>query len=180
MFKDYGFSEWNDVVNLLDAETGKYVTSSNHKLTKHREFLILTDCHSELDSESIPINKSVTLSAVEVQKGKVQTPIGILFFDEADALKDNAQTTIYVDVEKMNDPLELRLWQKGDVFQPIGMKGKKKVSKYLKDEKLTPIEKENTWILTSENRIVWVVGRRADERFKVTDQTNKILKIELK
>ena len=60
------------------------------------------------------------------------------------------------------------------------MKGKKKVSKYLKDEKLTPIEKENTWVLTSEDKIVWVVGRRADERFKVTDQTNKILKIELK
>ena len=60
------------------------------------------------------------------------------------------------------------------------MKGKKKVSKYLKDEKLTPIEKENTWVLTSENTIVWVVGRRADERFKVTDQTNQTLKIELK
>ena len=60
------------------------------------------------------------------------------------------------------------------------MKGKKKVSKYLKDEKLTPIEKDDTWILTSENKIVWVVGRRADDRFKVTDQTNQIFKIELR
>jgi tRNA(Ile)-lysidine synthase len=180
MFKDYGFSEWNDVVNLLDAETGKYVTSSTHKLTKHREFLILTNCHSELDSESISKNKPVTLSAVEVQKGKVQTPIGILFFDEADALKDNTQTTIYVDLDKLIYPLELRQWQTGDVFHPIGMKGKKKVSKYLKDEKLTPIEKENTWVLTSENKIVWIIERRADERFKVTGQTKKILKIELK
>lgn len=180
MFKDYGFSEWNDVVNLLDAETGKYVTSSTHKLTKHREFLILTNCNSELDSESISKNKPVTLSAVEVQKGQVQTPIGVLFFDEADALKDNNQTTIYVDLEKLKYPLELRQWQTGDVFHPIGMKGKKKVSKYLKDEKLTPIEKENTWVLTSEDKIVWIVGRRADERFKVTDPTKKILKIELK
>lgn len=188
MFKDYGFSEWSDVVNLLDAETGKYVTSSTHKLTKHREFLILTNCHSELDSESISKNKPVTLSAactersrsIEVQKGQVKTPVGILFFDEADALKDNNQSAIYVDAEKLKYPLELRQWQTGDVFYPIGMKGKKKVSKYLKDEKLTPIEKENTWVLTSENKIVWIVRRRADDRFKVTGQTKKILKIELK
>ncbi|MEF3079367.1 tRNA lysidine(34) synthetase TilS [Winogradskyella poriferorum] len=180
MFKDYGFSEWSDVVNLLDAETGKYVISSTHKLTKHREFLILTNCHSELDSESISKNKPVTLSAVEVQKGQVKTPVGILFFDEADSLKDNNQSAIYVDAEKLKYPLELRHWQTGDVFYPIGMKGKKKVSKYLKDEKLTPIEKDDTWILTSENKIVWVVGRRADDRFKVTDQTNQIFKIELR
>ena len=180
MFKDYGFSEWSDVVNLLDAETGKYVISSTHKLTKHREFLILTNCHSELDSESISKNKPVILSAVEVQKGQVKTPVGILFFDEADSLKDNNQSAIYVDAEKLKYPLELRHWQTGDVFYPIGMKGKKKVSKYLKDEKLTPIEKDDTWILTSENKIVWVVGRRADDRFKVTDQTNQIFKIELR
>lgn len=181
MFKNYGFSEWNDIVNLLDAETGKYVTSSTHKLTKHREFLILTElCHSEQSEESTSLNQPVTLSAVEVQKGQVQTPIGILFFDEADAIFNNTKQSIYVDKAKLGYPLTLRVWQKGDGFQPIGMKGKKKVSKYLKDEKLTPIEKENTWVLTSEDKIVWVVGRRADERFKVTDQTNKILKIELK
>ncbi|WP_138433554.1 tRNA lysidine(34) synthetase TilS [Winogradskyella algicola] len=177
MFKDYGFSAWNDVVNLLDAETGKYVTSSTHKLTKHREFLILTNCHSELDSESL---SELFLTKSDIKIGKVQTPIGILFFDEADALKDNTQTKIYVDLEKLKYPLELRQWQTGDVFHPIGMKGKKKVSKYLKDEKLIPIEKENTLVLTSENKIVWVVGGRADDRFKVTNQTNRILKIELK
>lgn len=172
MFKDYGFSEWNDVVNLLDAETGKYVASNTHKLTKHREFLILTElCHSEQSEESLFVAKD---------NPSVKTPIGILCFDDQDTLEDNSKTTIFVDKEKLKYPLELRPWQTGDVFHPIGMKGKKKVSKFLKDEKLTPIEKDNTWVLTSENKIVWVVGRRADERFKVTDQTKKILKIELK
>ncbi len=179
-FKNCGFTEWNDVEGLLDAETGKHVASNTHKLTKHRQFLILTDCHSELVSESSSLNQPIKLSAVEVQKGQVKTPIGILFFDEADALKDNNQSAIYVDAEKLKYPLELRHWQTGDVFCPIGMKGKKKVSKYLKDEKLTPIEKDDTWILTSENKIVWVVGRRADDRFKVTGQTNQIFKIELR
>ncbi|MHA7844445.1 MAG: tRNA lysidine(34) synthetase TilS [Winogradskyella sp.] len=177
MFKDYGFSEWNDVVNLLDAETGKYVVSNTHKLIKHREFLILTDCHYELVSES---QSGLFFTKSDIEIGKVQTPIGILFFDEAEALLDNSKTTIYVNLEKLKYPLELRPWETGDVFHPIGMKGKKKVSKFLKDEKLTPFEKKDTWVLTSENKIVWVVGRRADERFKVTDQTNQILKIELK
>ncbi|MAX70325.1 MAG: tRNA lysidine(34) synthetase TilS [Flavobacteriaceae bacterium] len=175
-FKDCGFTEWNDAEGLLDAETGKYIASNTHKLTKHREFLILTDCHSELVSES---QSGMFLTKSDVEIGKIKTPIGILFFDEAEALMDNSKTIIYIDAEKLNYPLELRPWETGDVFHPIGMKGKKKVSKYLKDEKLTPSEKENTWDLTSENKIVWVVGRRADERFKVTDQTNKILKIAL-
>lgn len=174
-FKDCGFTEWNDIEGLLDAETGKYIASGTHKLTKHREFLIL-----ELVSESISLNQPIKISAVEVQKSQVKTPLGVLFFDEAEALRDNAKNTIYVDLEMLKYPLEFRLWQTGDVFHPIGMKGKKKVSKYLKDEKLTPREKDNTWVLTSEDKIVWVVGRRADDRFKVSGQTNQILKIELK
>jgi len=176
-FKECGFTEWNDVEGLLDAETGKYIASNTYKLTKHREFLILTDCHSELVSES---QSGMFLTKSDVEIGKIKTSIGILFFDEAEALLNNSKTIIYADAEKLNYPLELRPWETGDVFHPIGMKGKKKVSKYLKDEKLTPIEKDNTWVLTSENKIVWIVGRRADDRFKVTDQTKKILKIELK
>ncbi|MDY2587593.1 tRNA lysidine(34) synthetase TilS [Winogradskyella aquimaris] len=172
MFKDYGFSEWNDVVNLLEAETGKYVASNTHKLTKHREFLILTElCHSGQSEESLFVAKD---------NPSVKTPIGILYFDDQDSFEDNSKTTIFADAEKLKYPLQVRKWQTGDIFYPLGLKGKKKVSKYLKDEKLTPIEKENTWVLTSENKIVWVVGRRADERFKVSDQTNQILKIELK
>ncbi len=175
-FKNCGFTEWNDVEGLLDAETGKYIASNTHMLTKHREFLILSDCHSELVSES---QRGLFFTKSDIEVGKVKTSIGILLFDETEALLDNSKTTIYVDAEKLKYPLELRQWETGDVFHPIGMKGKKKVSKYLKDEKLTPVEKESTWVLTSENKIVWVVGRRADERFKVTDQTKEILKIAL-
>ena len=92
---------------------------------------------------------------------------------------NNSENSIYVDKEKLVFPLEFRLWKSGDVFCPIGMKGSKKVSKYLKDEKLKPSEKENTWVITSNHKIVWVVGKRPDDRFKVDEQTNKILKIEL-
>ncbi|MTE25409.1 tRNA lysidine(34) synthetase TilS [Winogradskyella ouciana] len=172
LLNEFGFTEWNDVVNLLDAQSGKQVFSSTHRLVKHRDYLILSEKKSKT-------TKSVTLSEAEVINSKVKIPLGILFFDEADAVKEKSNTTIYVDKDKLNFPLELRIWKEGDVFHPLGMNGKKKVSKYLKDEKLSLIEKEKTWVLTSNNDIVWIVGKRADERFKVTNKTEQILKVEL-
>ena len=86
---------------------------------------------------------------------------------------------IFVDIDVLKFPLTIRQWEEGDVFYPLGMKGKKKLSKYFKDEKLSLVDKENVWLLISEGNIVWVLNRRADERFKVTDKTTKILKIEL-
>ncbi|WP_299122517.1 tRNA lysidine(34) synthetase TilS [uncultured Winogradskyella sp.] len=172
MFKDFGFTEWNDVVDLLDAQSGKQVLSNTHRLIKHREFLILTDLrHSEHSDESFFINDKVS---------EVKTPLGILFFDEAEAIVNSSKSIVFVDRDKLSFPLELRLWKEGDVFRPLGMKGKKKISKYLKDEKLSLVEKENTWVLTSEGNIIWVVGMRADECFRAKDKTEDILKIELK
>lgn len=169
MFKEFGFTEWNDVVGLLDAETGKYVTSQTHKLIKHREFLILSELQVVSDNEIISIDTNTKT---------VETSFGILRFNEADALKNNSDAIIFVDADKLTYPLELRIWKTGDYFHPLGMNGKKKVSKFIKDEKMTPIEKQNTWVLVSNGNIVWVVGNRADDRFKVTDHTKTILKIE--
>jgi tRNA(Ile)-lysidine synthetase-like protein len=76
--------------------------------------------------------------------------------------------------------LVLRHWDEGAVFQPFGMEGKsKKVSKLFKDEKLSLIDKENTWLLYSNNEIVWVIGIRQDERFRIENTTKNILKIQL-
>jgi len=169
MFKDFGFMEWNDVVGLLDAETGKHVTSQTHKLIKHREFLILSELQVVSDNEII---------SIDTNTNTVETSFGILRFDEDDALKDNSDAIIFVDADKLTYPLELRIWKTGDYFHPLGMNGKKKVSKFIKDEKMTPIEKQNTWVLVSNGNIVWVIGKRADDRFKVTDHTRTILKIE--
>ncbi|REE07853.1 tRNA(Ile)-lysidine synthase [Winogradskyella pacifica] len=171
LFKDYGFTEWNDIVDLLDAQSGKLVKSNSHRLIKHREFLILTDfCHSEQSEESLLINENNI---------EIETPIGKLSFDTVEGLFEVSKNTIYIDKDLLKFPLELRLWKEGDVFQPSGMTGKKKLSKYLKDERQSLVEKENTWLLTSDNKVVWVVGKRADERFKVTNNTKNRLKVEI-
>jgi tRNA(Ile)-lysidine synthase len=73
--------------------------------------------------------------------------------------------------------LTIRRWQEGDIFQPFGMTGGKKLSKFFKDEKFSLLDKANVWLLCSESKIVWIVGKRQDERFKVTTTTTKILKI---
>ena len=170
MFKDFGFTEWNDLVDLLDAQSGKQVLSSTHRLIKHREHIILTAHKQEPQ-------KSLILSEAEVQNGRIETPIGTLFFEAVESTEDTSKNTIYIDRDKLVFTLEIRPWQEGDFFQPSGMTGKKKISKYLKDEKLSLVEKENTWLLTSANQVVWVVAKRADDRFIVSSTTNQILKI---
>ena len=82
-----------------------------------------------------------------------------------------------LDKSKLKFPLSVRKWKKGDYFYPIGLRGKKKLSKFFKDEKYSLFEKENTWILYSGEEIVWVVGKRLDERYKITKETTSILKI---
>lgn len=169
MLKDYGFTEWNDIVGLLDAQSGKQVLSSTHRLIKDRNHLILTDVyHLEQDNESLLIK--------ETDK-EFETPSGILLLDEAVAISKPSKTTIFVDKDKLSFPLELRRWKDGDFFFPSGMNGKKKLSKYFKDEKLSIIDKENVWLLVSDDKIVWVMGMRADNYFKVTENTKQILKI---
>lgn len=170
VFKTYGFTEWQDIVGLLDAETGKQVLSSTYRLIKNREHLLLNEINFE-ETESISISEDDT---------KVETPSGILFFDDADAILNYTTNIIYIDKQLLMYPLIIRKWQEGDVFFPFGMQGKKKLSKYFKDEKLSLIDKENTWLLCSNDAIVWVIGKRADNRFRVTDKTQQILKIEVK
>ncbi|MEM5566879.1 tRNA lysidine(34) synthetase TilS [Psychroserpens sp. AS72] len=176
IFHSYGFTQWDDIVNLLDAQSGKQVFSNEYRLVKDREHLILTDlnagdeCHSERSEESLKIKAT---------DKKIKTPAGILFFDEADAIFGKRTNVIFVDRDQLKFPLEIRKWKEGDVFYPLGMRGKKKLSKYFKDEKMSLIDKENVWLLISEEKVVWVLNRRADERFKITDKTTNILKIEL-
>ncbi len=169
LFNGYGFSEWNDVTNLLDAQSGKQLFSKTHRLLKDRNHLILTEIPSE------------SLNSFEIRENDLHfnMPLGQLVFEKADTPIKTDSTSIFVDKDTLTFPLNLRQWQEGDVFYPSGMDGKKKLSKYFKDEKLSLVDKENIWLLCSKGAIVWVIGKRGDERFKVRDKTTNIVHIKL-
>ncbi|MFC4722070.1 tRNA lysidine(34) synthetase TilS [Geojedonia litorea] len=169
LIKSFDFPEINDVYNLITAQSGKHVFSATHRLLKDREFLLL----SELTSD-ISLNQDINYNDKQIQ-----CSLGHLTFEEVEAIGEVSKSVIYVDKDTLEFPLTLRSWQEGDVFFPIGMKGKKKVGKYFKDEKLSLIEKEQSQLLCSGTKIIWIVGRRADNRFKVTESTQHILKIQL-
>ncbi|HRX11076.1 MAG TPA: tRNA lysidine(34) synthetase TilS, partial [Draconibacterium sp.] len=85
-----------------------------------------------------------------------------------------------LDNDKLQFPLLIRKWQQGDYFQPLGMTGFKKISDFFIDEKIPLHQKENIWLLCSGEKIVWIMGHRIDNRFKVTGKTKNILQIEVK
>ena len=168
-FKDYNFTEWNDVYNLLSAQSGKQVFSKTHVLLKDRNFLILTKKGFSTEQETI----------VEIVENttEITNPIHLKF----ETVKNpslHSKEIIFLDKNELEFPLKLRKWQNGDVFYPSGMQGKKKISKYFKDEKLSLIDKQNTWLLCNNNdSIIWIIGYRSDNRFITKKESNSVLKI---
>ena len=170
LLKAYNFTEWNDVYNLLSAQSGKQVLSKTHTLLKDRGSLVLFKNIFPNNIETIFIQEN----ELEITK-----PIHLKIENVIEKSRKNKET-IFIDKEKCVFPLQLRRWQNGDFFYPSGMTGKKKLSKYFKDEKFSLFEKLNTWLLCNNNDdIIWVVGYREDSRFEITTQTNSLFKISL-
>jgi tRNA(Ile)-lysidine synthase len=92
---------------------------------------------------------------------------------------EKKRSILTVDLDLLQFPLLLRRWQQGDWFIPFGMKGKKKLSDYFTDRKMSLLDKEEVWVLLSGEDLVWVVGERPDDRFRVTDKTRKLFQIRL-
>lgn len=167
LFKSFGFSEWNDVVNLIDAQSGKIILSKTHRLIKDREELLLTKIPSEENYQ------------YEIPEGEdlIMLPMGTFRLEKVGKISKAQKNVIFVDKSKLDFPLKIRKWKKGDYFYPFGMGGKKKISSYFKDKKLSLPEKENCWLLCSKNQIIWVIGHRPDERFKIDPDSSEIIKI---
>ena len=167
LLSDYGFTEWSDVEALLKARSGKVLYSNNYRLIKDRKNLILQVLKP---SDNDVFNYPLTVDSIE-------KPVS-LQIEEVKKLGALSEGILYLDKETLKDKFTVRKWQKGDYFYPFGMHGKKKLlSKYFKDEKMDMIAKENQWLLCVNNAIAWIIGRRADERFRVTESTKNIIKI---
>lgn len=90
---------------------------------------------------------------------------------------DQGENVALIDADKLRYPLHLRRWREGDWFQPLGMSGRKKISDYLIDKKVSMAQKNRQFVLLSGDDIVWVVGRRLDDRFAITKRTERVLRI---
>ncbi len=168
LFTDFGFTDWDSISDLLEARSGKQVRSATHRLIKDRDDLLLAGAEKK-DDKTYFINP---------EPGVFEHPISLII-DKVEAIEEVSDRILYVDKETLNHRLEIRKWRKGDYFYPLGMGGKKLVSKYYKDQKMNALEKEGQWLLFSGERLVWIIGRRADDRFKVGQKTKKILRIKL-
>ena len=137
---------------------------------KDRTHLLLTSL-----SEEAP-NRFYIEEGISNIKEPVDLKLNVFEKNANFEIPDNANIA-FLDYRLINFPLIIRKWQQGDYFQPLGMKDTKKVSDFFIDKKLSIIEKEKTWILASGDKIVWIIGKRIDNRFKITSDTKKILEI---
>jgi tRNA(Ile)-lysidine synthase len=160
---------------LLTKEhsSGKKIISANYELNLERDRCLVSPRkqNGEKQSISVSIRKKVyaapfpfTLNLISgSMPGKIPSHASIACLDHG----------------KLVFPLVLRPWKKGDRFQPLGMKGRKLLSDYFTDQKVSVAKKEEAWVLESEGQIVWLVGYRIDERYKVDQKTRQILQITL-
>jgi tRNA(Ile)-lysidine synthase len=120
---------------------------------------------------------------VVVEKGAIRSYAGgaVLYYEYCDIdfidSLDQGDNVALLDADKLQFPLKLRRWQDGDWFIPFGMTGRKKLSDYLIDKKVSLAEKRRQFVLVSGDDIVWVVGRRLDDRYAITRKTENVLRV---
>lgn len=167
---DFNSATVDNIVEMLDGESGKQFFSSTHRLIKDRELLIL----EKVTETGKAANESfkITIDQAEFITNDFQLKLS-KGLNQKDFIVNRSSLFACLDFEKLEFPLIVRRWRQGDAFYPLGMKGKKKLSDFFIDKKLSISQKENTWLLISKSRIAWVIGQRIDDRFKVTEKTKK-------
>jgi len=158
-------------LKLKSPSSGKIFESNTHRVLIDRDFIIIrekttSDVEEYLVYENKNIDFPITLKNEVINNNHnslvTASKIGLFSY------------------EKIEFPLIIRKWKHSDYFYPFGMNGKKKLSDYFIDNKFTSFQKEDTWVLTSGKNIIWVIGERTDNRYRISKRTEKILKITLK
>lgn len=174
VLKGLGFQtgQLADLLHLLDSGSGRWVASASHRVVRHRAWLLI----HPLNLESTPI------FVLDEDEGSINAPGGRFSWTLTDRPAGELSRDpgmVWLDAADLRFPLLLRRWRKGDYFYPLGLGKKKKVARFLIDERMSLPDKERTWVVESDRRIIWVVGLRIDERFKVTPGSRRILRLEL-
>lgn len=172
MLKPYGFSRTvcESIFTVLEKDSGKIFYSSTHRLLKDRSDLLI-DVLSGEESKAYLIN---------LEDDNVDLPVELkpeIVVIKEDYQIEKDKNIAYFDFDKLSLPLVLRHWQEGDWFVPFGMKGKKKISDYFSDKKFSLFDKEKIWLLYSGQDLIWIVGERPDNRYRIEKTTKRVLKL---
>ncbi|NOY37708.1 MAG: tRNA lysidine(34) synthetase TilS [Chlorobi bacterium] len=160
------------IMESLDSEPGKKFFSPSHRLIKDREHLIIT---------AIPERGHTEKYYIEEGNTQLTHPVILHLesFEKQPGFQIPSDRNIAVlDRDRLQFPLILRKWREGDWFIPLGLGGIKKLSDFFVDRKLSLDEKEQVWLLTQGDEIIWVIGMQIDDRFKITENTRKVLRVE--
>ncbi|GAA4825699.1 tRNA lysidine(34) synthetase TilS [Algivirga pacifica] len=178
LLKPYGFhfDQVQQFFEGLEKGAGRFFESEAYMLSSDRSAFIVTPIGALIDevSDSIDLEEETRDFKTALWEGEMTTSV-------ADNLEISKEPTIaYFDQIKLVFPLLIRKWKAGDKFRPIGMRGSKKVSDFLKDSKVPTIDKPQVEVLCSGGQVIWVMGYRMDDRYKVTKSTAEVLTITLK
>lgn len=175
LFYPFGFNaqQVNDICSTFDAEAGKTFFSQTHRIVKDRDKFIVTPRDNDSSSRFY----------IEESQTEISWPISLyieLVPRDAGFRFSKDPLVADLDYDLLQFPLLLKKWETGEYFQPLGMSGFKKISDFFIDEKLSIPEKESVWILYSGKKVVWITGRRIDDRFKITLKTKRVLRIRMR
>jgi tRNA(Ile)-lysidine synthase len=170
LLKPYGITNGNlnDLKNIIEGKTGGQLFTGTYRFIKNRNEIII----SPEDRQEVTILKVNSVTELRKVPGIVSAQY-IKITDKFSIPADNCIACI--DAHKVSFPIIIRKWQHGDFFYPFGMKQKKKLSNYFVDRKFSRLDKEKTLIIESEGKIVWIVGERIDNRFRISETTKKAL-----
>ncbi|MBD0369033.1 MAG: tRNA lysidine(34) synthetase TilS, partial [Flavisolibacter sp.] len=171
IIKEYGFGEKQvaEVIKLAESESGRYIENRQYQIIKHRAWFIIA-----------PHTTAGHTYAIEKDNKKVAFSGGCLelrWVDKEKFVLHTSKSIAQLDTRQIQFPLLLRKWREGDYFYPLGMQKKKKLARFFIDQQISKNKKENIWVLESAQRIVWVIGYRIDDRFKITEKTKQVLQI---
>ncbi len=176
LMKAYHFTagQTGDIVQLLDSDNGKYVASETHRVIRNRAWLVIAPIQGD-EPATVLVEEGMT--RVNYPKGVLQLTFEPVTEKLREGLTNTDPQVAWLDAAKISYPLLLRRAKTGDYFYPLGMTRKKKLARFLIDQKLSKTAKEQVWVLEMDQKIVWAVGMRIDHRYRLMPGTKNILRI---
>ena len=166
----FNSSQLEMIYRQLEGESGRIFRVKEWNVLKDRSYLLVTKAGEHIADDAtyeLPAEGVFSLHGIHITVQQlVRTETFVI---------PREKNLACLDADKLTFPLTIRRWKQGDKFVPFGMKGMKKLSDYMTDRKFSLLQKQQQWVVCSGDKIVWLVGERCDNRFRVDDSTQRLL-----